>query len=287
MRKTLIAVILFATPIFAQTPKGPEQAERERRFRESISRGVVYRVPGMDKVELRNEVAYKKAGEQRLFADFYIPRPRAKDAKFPAVVFIHGGIPDDTPIKPKEWGHFRSWGELAAASGLVGVTFNHRLGTPPEARLGEAASDLAELLTLLREESEYFHVDKNKVCLVSFSGGGPLLTAALRERPPYVRCLVSYYNILEISGTDFSPLAQVAVEKASIPPMFIARAGKDEIPGINESIDRFVEAALVGNAPITVMVHPTGPHGFDTRTNDARSREIIKATIDFLKWHLK
>lgn len=287
MRKTLIGAILFAADLFAQSPTPGAPTERERQFREAVSRGVVYRVSGMDKVELRNEVAYKKAGEQRLFADFYIPRPRSKEAKFPAVVFIHGGIPDNTPVRPKEWGHFRSWGELAAASGLVGVTFNHRMGTAPDARIGEAASDLADLLTLLREESEYFHIDRSKVCLASFSGGGPLLTAALRERPPYVRCLVSYYNMLEIPETDFSPLSQLAREKANIPPMFIARAGRDEIPGINESIDRFVAAALAGNAPITLMVHPTGTHGFDTRTNDARSREIIKATIDFLRWHLK
>jgi hypothetical protein len=35
------------------------------------------------------------------------------------------------------------------------------------------------------------------------------------------------------------------------------------------------------------MNHPTGRHGFDILDDDARSREIIARTLDFLKARLQ
>jgi dienelactone hydrolase len=69
-------------------------------------------------------------------------------------------------------------------------------------------------------------------------------------------------------------------------PFFVARAGQDEIPLMNDSIDRFVAAALAANAPLTCMNHPFGEHGFDNQNDDDRSREIIRAALAFLRAHL-
>jgi hypothetical protein len=35
------------------------------------------------------------------------------------------------------------------------------------------------------------------------------------------------------------------------------------------------------------MNHPNGMHGFDILNDDARTREIIKATLAFLQEHLR
>jgi hypothetical protein len=69
-------------------------------------------------------------------------------------------------------------------------------------------------------------------------------------------------------------------------PLFIARAGLDEIPMMNDSIDRFLTAALSANAPLTYMNHPRGEHGFDNQNDDDRSREIIRSALTFLSMHL-
>ncbi|EFC79291.1 hypothetical protein [Parafrankia sp. EUN1f] len=46
----------------------------------------------------------------------------------PAVVFVHGGpLPADLECTPRDWPTFLGYGALAAASGLVGVTVDHRL----------------------------------------------------------------------------------------------------------------------------------------------------------------
>ena len=68
--------------------------------------------------------------------------------------------------------------------------------------------------------------------------------------------------------------------------VFVARAGLDQIPTMNDSIDRFIREAVARNAPLTVYNHPTGIHGFDNQNPDARSREIVRAALDFMRTHL-
>jgi antitoxin HigA-1 len=77
-----------------------------------------------------------------------------------------------------------------------------------------------------------------------------------------------------------------AARIARLEPIFIARAGLDQVPTMNDSIDRFVREAISRNASIIVANHPQGVHGFDNQTDDERSREIIRSAIDFMKIHL-
>ena len=67
--------------------------------------------------------------------------------------------------------------------------------------------------------------------------------------------------------------------------MLIVRAGLD-YPQLNASIDRLITAALAKNVNIDVMNHATGRHAFDILDDNARSREIIQATVEFLRAEL-
>jgi phosphocarrier protein HPr len=69
-------------------------------------------------------------------------------------------------------------------------------------------------------------------------------------------------------------------------PLFVARAGRDEMPGLNEALDRFVAAALAVNLPVTVMNHATGRHAFDVFDDNRTSRDIVKQVLAFLQFHL-
>ena len=51
---------------------------------------------------------------------------------------------------------------------------------------------------------------------------------------------------------------------------------------MNDSIDRFMAAALARNQPITFVNHADGPHAFDLLDDTATSRGIIRQTLDFL-----
>ena len=126
-----------------------------------------------------------------------------------------------------------------------------------------------------------------------------MLSIAMRDKPAYVRCLVAFYAFMDIRQSEmhqanetaevvktFSPITYLASEACKIAPMFIARAGLDEVPTMNDSIDRFIREAISKNAAITVANHGQGVHGFDNQTDDGRSREIIQSVIAFMKIHL-
>jgi hypothetical protein len=63
------------------------------------------------------------------------------------------------------------------------------------------------------------------------------------------------------------------------------RAGLDD-PDLNAGIDELVRAAIERNLDVDVLNHATGHHVFDMVDNNSRSREIMRATLEFLKTHL-
>ena len=135
---------------------------------------------------------------------------------------------------------------------MVGVAFTHRMGYP-EPFLEEATADLAHALSYVRTNAESWNADADRIGLMAFSAG-------------------ALYSFL---GMQPSTL-----------PMFFARAGQDTIPGLNAAMDRFIAAALAANAPVTVVNHPSGEHGFDMLNDDDRSREIIRGVLEFLRTYL-
>ena len=284
----LICLALLTLPAAAQN--------RQRSFKEIVAMPVVYRVPDMEKVTVKTNLKYTNVDNPHLLMDVYTPPGLSKGERRPAVLFIHGGA--GAEAKAKDWGIYVSWGRLVAASGMVGVTFTHRLGYP-KPLMQESAADVDAALTYVRANADTLGVDRDRICLAAYSAGGPLLSPAMRNRPTYVRCLVAFYAFLDVQQSElhrtnetpetvknFSPITHLANEAGYIPPMFIARAGLDEIPTMNDSIDRFIREAIARNAAVTVYNHPHGVHGFDNQTDDARSREIIRAALDFMKLHL-
>jgi acetyl esterase/lipase len=79
---------------------------------------------------------------------------------------------------------------------------------------------------------------------------------------------------------DFSPARYVEMG-GPLPPMLIARAGRDR-DFINRSIETFVAAAVAAGVDIDYVNHASGQHAFDVRDDNARSRAIIRHTLDFL-----
>jgi acetyl esterase/lipase len=267
---------------------------------ERVARPVVYRLPDMDRVRVISNLKYSDVENPYLLMDVYLPPSLKPHERRPVVVFIHGGAGPEH--KPKDWGMFQSWGRLVAAAGMVAVMFTHRFSPPPQLQLVEAASDLSAALQYLRSNAESFQADGDCVGVCAWSSGGELLTPLLRERPVFVRCLVAFYALLDVQQyappgdaealrylKAFSAIASLPEDASTLMPMLVVRAGRDDIPTLNVALDRFVGRALAANAPITVMNHSTGGHGFDSfdnRGDEERSKQIVRSSIEFMRTHL-
>jgi acetyl esterase/lipase len=266
-------------------------------IKEFAHKRIVYSVPGMARVKVAKNLVYKRVAGEELKMDVYSPPGTSRRVRRPAVVFIHGGrVPPNLLTTPKEWGAYVSFGQLVAASGFVGVTFNHRFYTWNS--LPDSQSDVMDLVAHLRDNAESLGIDKDHVIVWTVSAGSLFISQPLRDLPPYVRSIVAYYPQLDLQDQrkaapasvtdetlrDFSPLYHLERSGKNVPPMFIARAGLDDA-SLNGGIDRFVQVALSKNLTIDLFNHPTGQHGFDIEDNNDRSRQIIMRTIEFIKAH--
>src|SRR5207248_7279654 len=226
---------------------------------QGVSRPVALQVPAMDAVRIQRDLVYTPEGRR---LDAYAP-PRA--GRFPVVMLLHGGVPDEVPVRPKDWGLYRSWGKLLAASGFATVIPNQRVSFP-DPRLVLAEQDVAGALDFIRGHAAQLSADASRVCLIAFSAGGPLLAKFIRERPPDLRCLAAMYAFLDIRQSEphrqhlapaqldqFSPLVQMERSGPRMAPMFVARAGHDEVPTLRDALDQFVSSALAHDAPLQLV----------------------------------
>jgi hypothetical protein len=256
---------------------------------------VVYQIPGMDAVSIRRDVEYMASESGALTMDIYYPPDTKSGAQIPAVVIVAGypdlGFQRILGCKFKEMGSSVSWGQLMAASGVVAITYTNR----------EPAADLQALLQYVRRRATSLMIDENRIGMWASSGNVPLaLSVLMREEVrEYLKCAVLCYGLtLDMDGfTHVADAAQMwgfvnpctGKSVADLPkdvPLFIARAGLDEMPHLNETLDRFMAEALACNLPITFANHTEAPHAFDLFHDSETTREIIRQILAFMRFHL-
>jgi acetyl esterase/lipase len=254
MRALVVAVVLaVVATAFADGYRNPTRGK-----------DVALQIPGMHLAKVRRNVVYKPG----LKLDVY--RPRNATKQLPAVLFAHGRTGE---ASPKDWGQYVGWGQLAAASGLAGVTFNHR----------DDPADVAAAIRYVRANGAKLGIDGSRICVAGFSAGvHPALLTALQESAGRLRCAVAYYGPLDVELEQLSPRTYL---RAGSSPVLVAKAGIDNAR-INRSIDGFVAKAKEIGAPVELVVHAKGRHAFDVNSHGARSQAIMRRTLAFLREQL-
>ena len=263
-----------------------------------------YTVGGMDAVQVIRDVRYKtatvngRAGVPLSLDVYRVPGAR----RAPGVVFVHGGLVAGQAPHAKDWPFYRSWGRIAAASGMVGIVLDHRMNTNDV--VDEAGADLLDAIAHVRARAAEYGLDENRLCVAFYSAGGPIASVVLRADATRAlrRLYYPYLDLEHLSRTTpfrgplpaarvealraYSPRAALARGADSLPPIYLARAGRDAIPFLNESVDRFVTEALRRNVVLDFVNHAVGEHGFDTVTRDQRTQDIVGQTLRFMRRHL-
>lgn len=265
---------------------------QEDRRSEIATKRVVFELPGMDRVYVVRNVPYKALEDETLVLDVY--RPAEPAPKKPPVVLFVTGYPDTGMRKmigcnAKDMESYVSWARLVAASGMAGISCSVR----------EPATDVGLALNHVRAHSAELGVDASRVGVWSCSGNVPNALSLLMAERQSVACAVLCYGfMLDFEGStlvaDASTTFRFANPSAGrtlddLPretPLFIARAGRDETPHLNETIDRFVAKAVERNLPLTLANLPDAPHAFDIVDDTDASRNVVRSILDFLKLYL-
>jgi acetyl esterase/lipase len=256
-----------------------------------LEKRVIYELPGMQEIP-RRTIVYGSEGNIPLAMDIYYPPASPATSELPAVIFVMG-YPNSVVLerfgmKLKDSGQYVSWGQLAAASGVIAITYET---TQPE-------KDVYSVLAHARQNAKELRIDSNRMGLWACSGNVPAALSVLAAASTNIKCSVLYYGVMfEWDGSDemealatrygsVYPCKAESVESLSPDiPLFVVRTGADN-PHLNKSIEHFVCEATRRNLPLTFVNYAGGQHGFDLENDTGSSREIIRHTLAFLQEHL-
>lgn len=235
--------------------------------------------------EVRRDLAY---GDDARVCDVYLPERSTGPA--PAVVLVTGypdpGYEAFTGRKQMQIRGYQDWAKLLAASGMAAVLYSNI----------EPVADAGALLAFLRGEAAQLGIDPERIALWACSGNVPN-AIHLAWANSAIRCAVLLYGFM-LDGEGSNSIAEASETfrfanpnrgMENFPentPLLVIGAGRDEFPGLNESIDSFEAEAIARNSPVSVIRYPEGVHGFDVLDDSRRSIEMIKLCVGFLRLRL-
>lgn len=258
-----------------------------------FTRRVCLQWEGMDAVTVRRDVAYSPP-DGRLGMDVYYPPDETDDGRWPTVIIVAGypGTmePRPTTLAYKEIGWTVSMCQLIALSGMVAIAYTNR----------DPVADVQVLFEHIHACDGSLRIDPARVGVIAVSGNVPTaLTTIMLDANRTPACAVFGYGcLLDLNGaTDVADAARqfgfanpgagrTLADLRRDVPLLITRAGRDQFPAVNASIDSFIRQGLVENLPITLINHAEGPHAFDLFDNSRTSRDILRQTLRFLQQHL-
>ena len=253
---------------------------------------MVYPQPDADQVVTRLGVEFAPTASGPLTLDVYAPA-RSTPVALPAIVLVAGysdvGYEGLMGCRFKDMAVSTTWARLVASFGMIAVTYGNE----------RPAEDLESLLHYVREHAAELGVDAERLALWGMSGNGPLALATLASAPAgSFKCgVLSCAYTADLDGATHVADAQklwrfvypsgFSVE--SMPadlPVFIARAGQEQDPGLNIAVDRLVSAMLAANRPVTCVNFAAAPHGFELFHDTLETREVMRQMFRFARFHL-
>jgi hypothetical protein len=258
-----------------------------------FTRRVCLQLDGMDAMTVRRDVAYGSP-DRRLRMDVYYPPGEPEEGCWPAVIIVAGypGTmePRPTTLTYKEIGWTVSMCQLIAVSGMAAIAYTNR----------DPVADLQALFEQIHQCGESLRIDPARVGVIAVSGNVPTALMTIMKdanRTPACAvfgcgCLLDLDGAADVAdaarqfGFSNPGVGRTVADLRRDVPLLITRAGRDQFPAMNASIDSFIRQGLIENLPITFVNHAEGPHAFEVFDDSRTSRDILRQTLRFLRQHL-
>ena len=213
--------------------------------------------PPSPDVGVEADVQFGSAGAVALKMEVY-QRPRTTGHSRPTLIFFNRGSGAD-----RQWNFYVAWARTAASRDFVAVI--------PDLRSGSEAHDFQALVDHLMQHGSEIGVDTAAIAVYAASGNVYTALPLLEDpRQTAIKSAVIYYGSAPI--TSF---------RRDLPVMYV-RAGLDRST-VNQDIVALTSLAVSQNAPVTLVNHATGYHGFEELNDDDATHDVIARTLEFVR----
>jgi len=270
-------------------------AQQNTESKSRVKGAVAFELPQMDNVIIKKDIPYKDVSGSSLKMDIYYPPKFDFQKKIPAIIIVLGYT--DMAGKKllgsqfKDYITFISWCKIISASGMAAIVYET---VNPE-------KDILSLSNYLISNNDKLGIDTEKVGAFTLSAHTPTaINEVLSGVNNFFQCSVVYYGFFLTKDFKYLPqIDSISKNMGFMTPrlpdpiswkkdvrVMIIRAGKDDVPYINQSLKNFYGKAINQNLPITLINYPNALHGFDFTNDNEITRQIIKNTIEFWKFNL-
>ena len=284
----------------------PETAQPYRVSEDFKSRlPLHYPAPAPDAYRVLSDRAYRTVGDHAYPLDVYQPASAQRTGR-PAVVLVHGQAHPALLRDAKGWLALQGLARVLASRGMVAVVPNlgsSASGPDPSQQFSNVARVADNVVAAVRQVQAHavaLGVDRRRVALWLASEGGlyALGPALGGELNGALRCVVALYPLLSerrLAATEpplpasvlarLRPSAHLRRHRQGPFPILIVRAGHDGAD-VNQAIDAFVDLAREVEAPVTLVRHEQGHHGFETVDATDETRAVLDRALAFLERNL-
>jgi acetyl esterase/lipase len=271
-------------------------------------------VPKATEAEVLANLAFLPEGRTEKL-DLYLPKERAKDAKLPLVIFVHGG---GWTKGDKKDGRSTNIATVLESEGYAVASINYRLAPEGQgsyhanlqAAFPQNLHDVKSAVRFLRRNAALYGIDPDRIGLMGASAGAHLAVLAAYtqpdaqlepsgdghgDTPSSVRVVVGLYGVYDwatfqqkfVQTDEDKELARRASPTtwvdAADPPTFLIHGTKDiYVPhSQTEGLSKVLDEKDVRHKTIVV---PGAPHSFDFRL---KQQDLKAELLPFLAEHLK
>ena len=253
-------------------------------------------LPGAADARVREAIDYTGTGDPRRLMEIYTPSSPPR-TPLGVVVLVHGSAGTDLVRPPAQWNAWKSRGRMLAAAGFAAVTFSHSLNQ--ERGLERAAGDLTTALAYLRSHAPALGIDADRVCVVGYADGAPLLAELVRRPVSGVRCLAAFSPVVNLGSSPppfwvegdtavrarFSLTSALSAGATFPPTMLLIGAHAPE--SSTAAVRSFAAAARASGVAVIVAEHPTGGPDFDRGMPGQDTERLLREFLSFLREHLQ